>query len=215
MKTTTIMIADDHPLMRDALYTALEEEADLKVVCQASSGFEVLDMFETYQPDVIIMDLLMPGMNGLETIARILDANPQARILVVSILEATENILEAIQTGALGYFPKTQSRATLVDAVRQVSEGIPYLPAGVAQKLFDGLRAMKGTETGRQRPAAALTPRQQEILALLVDGRSDPEIGKLLHLSTGTVRSHIHNMLTALRFTTRAELIAFAKRVGD
>lgn len=215
MKTTTIMIADDHPLMREALCTALEEEADLKVICQASSGLEALSMLETCQPDVILMDLLMTGLDGLETITRILDANPQARILVVSSLETNENILEAIQAGALGYFPKTESRATLVDAVRKVSEGIPYLPAGVAQKFFDGLRTLKRAGPGGQRPDAALTPRQQEILALLVDGRSDPEIGKLLHLSTGTVRSHIHNMLTALRFTTRAELIAFAKRVGD
>jgi DNA-binding NarL/FixJ family response regulator len=211
MDKINILIVDDHPMMREALQTAIAEEPDMEVVGEASNGNEALALVEAHRPDVILMDLLMPGMNGLEAIARILDADPQAKILVLTSLEDEENVLASIQAGALGYFPKTTSRVYLLEAIRKVADGIPYLPSGIAQKLFTGLRARK-TLPPVSATREPITSRQQEILALLSEGRSDAEIGKTLHLEEATVRSHVHNILQRLGLETRAQAVAYTNR---
>lgn len=211
MENIRILIVDDHPLMREALTTALMEESDLQVVGEASDGAEGVRLSAELQPDVILMDLLMPGMNGLEAIERITAANPQARILVLTSLENEEKIMAAIQAGALGYFPKTIPRIYLLDAVRKVADGIPYLPSGVAVKLFQGLRNLKQAPSGGE-SARLLTPRQEEILALMGEGSSDQEIGKMLHLTEATVRSHVHRIIQRLGVQNRVQAVAQANR---
>ena len=208
-----LLIVDDHPMMREALITALTEEKDMEVIAEASSGIEGMKLAEECRPDLILMDLLMPAMDGLEAIGRILAANPQAKILVVTSLEDEDKILAAIQAGALGYFPKTAPRSYLLEAIRKVADGIPYLPSGIAIKLFNGLRAMK---TDAPVPAARepITARQKEILVLLGEGCSDEEIGNTLHLGESTVRSHVHNILQRLGLETRAQAVAYANRKG-
>ena len=208
MDKIRLLIADDHPMMREALLTALAEEADIEIVSEASNGIEALKLAEEYRPDVILMDLLMPGMDGLEAIGRILEANPQAKILVVTSLEDEDKVLAAVQAGALGYFPKTAPRLYLLEAIRKVADGIPYLPAGIAQKLFKGIRAMRAP--ARSAVDEPLTTRQEEILALIGEGRSDQEIAKTLHLEEATVRSHVHNILQRLGMETRAQVVAYA-----
>ena len=208
MDKIRLLIADDHPMMREALLTALAEEADMEIVSEASNGIEALKLAEEYRPDVILMDLLMPGMDGLEAIGRILEANPQAKILVVTSLEDEDKVLAAVQAGALGYFPKTAPRLYLLEAIRKVADGIPYLPAGIAQKLFKGIRAMRAP--ARSAVDEPLTTRQEEILALIGEGRSDQEIAKTLHLEEATVRSHVHNILQRLGMETRAQVVAYA-----
>ena len=208
MDKIRLLIADDHPMMREALLTALAEEADMEIVSEASNGIEALKLAEEYRPDVILMDLLMPGMDGLEAIGRILEANPQAKILVVTSLEDEDKVLAAIQAGALGYFPKTAPRLYLLEAIRKVADGVPYLPAGIAQKLFKGIRAMRAP--ARSAVDEPLTTRQEEILALIGEGRSDQEIAKTLHLEEATVRSHVHNILQRLGMETRAQVVAYA-----
>jgi DNA-binding NarL/FixJ family response regulator len=209
MNPITILIVDDHPLMREAMHTALDEEPDLEVIDEASDGAEGIRLFKESQPDVIIMDLLMPGTDGLEAIAQIRAVDPQARILAFTSMENEERVLAAIQAGALGYFPKTAPRASLLEAVRTVAAGKPYLPSDIAVKLFSSLRSMKlpAPVSELQEP---LTARQQEILALLAEGRSDYEIGKTLHLEESTVRSHVHHMLQRLGLENRAQLVAYA-----
>ena len=211
MDQITIMIVDDHPMMREALRMALNEETDMQVVGEAADGNEAIALVRQRRPDVILMDLLMPGLGGLEAIERIIETDRQAKILVVTSLEDEDKILAAIQAGALGYFPKTAPRTYLLEAIRKVADGVPYLPAGIAAKLFKSLREMK-TGLTREQAQEPLTPRQREILALLGEGRSDYEIGKILHLEEATVRSHIHHILQRLGLETRAQAVAYAHR---
>jgi DNA-binding NarL/FixJ family response regulator len=208
MDKIRLLITDDHPMMREALLTALAEEADMEVVGEASNGIEALRLAQECSPDVILMDLLMPGMDGLEAIGRILEAHPNAKILVVTSLEDEDKVLAAVQAGALGYFPKTAPRSYLLEAIRKVADGIPYLPAGIAQKLFRGIRGMR--VPARSAVDEPLTSRQGEILALLGEGRSDQEIAKMLHLEEATVRSHVHRIIRRLGVGNRAQAVAHA-----
>lgn len=212
-KRIRILVVDDHPLMREALQTALAEEADMEVVGEASDGGEALSAVQRLQPGIILMDLLMPGMDGLETISRLFNENPQVRILVLTSLENEEKILSAIQVGALGYFPKTAPRAYLLEAIRKVADGVPYLPTGIALKLFSGIRGLRSAPGGKK-VAEPITARQEQILLLLGEGRSDSEIGKTLHLEEATVRSHVHNILQRLGLETRAQAVAYAHQRG-
>ncbi len=149
MTKKRILIADDHPMMREALVTALEDETSLEVVGEASNGIEAIKLAESLKPDVILMDLLMPGMDGLEAIGKLMEVQPEARILVVTSLEDQEKIIAAVQAGALGYFPKTAPRAYLLEAINKVADGIPYLPAGIAEKAVQG---HPGNEASPVRP---------------------------------------------------------------
>ena len=209
MKQIKILIVDDHPMMREALRTALMEEPGLDVIGEASNGMEAITMASETHPDVILMDLLMSGMDGLEATTRIMEADANARVLVVTSLEDEEKILAAIQAGALGYFPKTAPRAFLLEAIQKVADGIPYLPSGIALKLFKGIRGLKieNAADGEQ-----LTARQEEILRLMGEGHSDQEIGQTLHLEVGTVRSHIHHILQRLGMENRSQVVAYASR---
>jgi NarL family two-component system response regulator LiaR len=197
-------------MMREALLTALADEKDLHVVGEASDGLEALELVAELDPDVVLMDLLMPGMDGLEAIAKLQEGHPQVKILVVTSLEDEDKILAAVQAGALGYFPKTAPRLFLLEAIRKVADGVPYLPAGIAKKLFTGIRKLKAPV--RDSINEPLTARQEEILALLGEGRSDQEIGQVLHLSEATVRSHVHRILQRLGVENRAQAVAYANR---
>jgi DNA-binding NarL/FixJ family response regulator len=208
MEKIRLLIIDDHPMMREALITALADETDMQVVGEASDGIEGVNQAKLSNPDVVMMDLLMPGMDGLEAIGRIMEFNPGAKILVVTSLEEEDKILAAIQAGALGYFPKTAPRIYLLEAIRKVADGVPYLPAGIALKLFKGLRRLK--VPARSTIDEPLTSRQEEILALLGEGRSDQEIGRMLHLEEATVRSHVHRILQRLGVESRAQAVAYA-----
>ena len=209
MRQIDILIADDHPMMREALRTAIEEEPDLSVKWEASNGVEAVALAEAHYPDVILLDLLMPNLDGLEAVRQIIGKNPQARIMVVTSLEDEEKIVAAIQAGALGYFPKTAPRSFLLEAIRKVADGVPYLPSGITQKLFNGLRKMKTAPLDRKVVDEPLTERQEEILALLGEGSSDAEIGKALYLSEATVCSHIYNILQRLGLESRTQAVAY------
>ena len=212
MKHIKVMITDDHPLMREALRAALEEEPDLTVVCEAQNGLDALALAEEHNPDVILMDLLMPEMEGLDAIRNIMARMPQAHIMVVTSIENDEKVIAAIQAGALGYFPKTAPRSFLLEAIRKVADGVPYMPAGIAQKLFSGLRKMKTAPLDNRVAEDPLTERQEEILSLLSEGKTDGEIGAALHLSEATVRSHIRNVMQRLTLETRAQAVAYANK---
>lgn len=212
MKQIKILIVDDHPMMREALRTALMEEPGLDVIGEASNGMEAITMASETHPDVILMDLLMSGMDGLEATTRIMEADANARVLVVTSLEDEEKILAAIQAGALGYFPKTAPRTFLLEAIHKVADGIPYLPSGIALKLFQGIRSLKIPSLEDTADGEQLTARQEEILRLMGEGHSDQEIGQTLHLEVGTVRSHIHHILQRLGMENRSQLVAYASR---
>jgi len=210
MDQIKILIVDDHPMMREALQMSFVGEDDIQVIGEASNGFEALKLLETLEPNIILMDLLMPEMNGLETIERIIKINPQAKVLVLTSMEDEERVVAAIQAGALGYFPKTAPRQYLLEAIRKVVDGIPYMPSGITLKLFDGLRKTKTVPSFETQ--ITLTQRQQEILNLLSEGRSDEEIGKTLHLQESTVRAHVHHILQRLGLESRSQAVAYINK---
>jgi NarL family two-component system response regulator LiaR len=210
MDKIKILIVDDHPMMREALETALKDETDMQVIGAASNGIEAVALAAELAPDVIIMDLLMPEMDGLQAISVIYAASPRAKILVSTSMENEEKVLAAVQAGALGYFPKSAPRTFLLEAIRKVADGIPYLPSGIALKLFKGIREMK--VPARSAFNEPITSRQGEILTLLGEGHSDEEIGKTLHLEETTVRSHVHRILQRLGVENRAQAVAYAHR---
>jgi DNA-binding NarL/FixJ family response regulator len=129
MNKIKILIVDDHPMMREALRTAFEGEDDLEMIGEAPDAIKALKMLEVLKPDVIMMDMLLPEMSGLEAIQKIIGNDPGAKILVLSSMEDEERIVSAIQAGALGYFPKTAPREYLLEAIRKVADGLPYMPA--------------------------------------------------------------------------------------
>jgi two-component system, NarL family, response regulator LiaR len=210
MDKIKLLIIDDHPMMREALAAALITEADMEIVGEASNGLTGMELSQKLNPDVILMDLLMSAMDGLEAIVKILEVQPQMRILVVTSLETEDKILAAMQAGALGYFPKTAPRPYLIEAIRKVADGVPYLPAGIAQKLLKSLREMKPVEPSQPAADEPLTTRQNEILAFLAEGMTDQEIGARLHLGETTVRTHIHHISQRLGLETRTQVVAYA-----
>jgi DNA-binding NarL/FixJ family response regulator len=132
--------------------------------------------------------------------------------MVVTSLEDEEKVLSAIQAGALGYFHKTAPRVYLLEAIRKIADGIPYLPSGIALKLFAGVRELKHSQPGKRAVDEPLTARQEEILSLIGEGRSDEEIGKILHLTENTVRSHVHRIIQRLGVGNRAQAVAHANK---
>jgi two-component system, NarL family, response regulator LiaR len=203
-----ILIVDDHPMMRDALRMSLTGEEGLQVIGEASNGTEALRLLETLSPDIILMDLLMPEMDGLETIEKVFKSRPQAKILVLSSMEDEERIISTIQAGALGYFPKTAPRQYLLEAIRKVADGVPYMPSGITLKLFQGLRRTKTVPTAGG-PQITITARQREIMNLLAEGKTDEEISKTLHLQESTVRAHIHHIQQRLGMENRSQVVAY------
>lgn len=212
MDMLKLLLVEDHPLMRQALTIALTEETNLDVVAETSDGMEGIALYKKHHPDVVIMDLLLPGIDGVQAIAEIITSDPEAKILVLSSLEDEDHILSAVQAGALGYVPKTAARQYLVEGVFQVARGIPYLPPNIAARLFKGLRQAKPAVPAASETPAALTTRQNEILALLSEGRSDQEIARILHVGPSTVRAHVHHILQRLGLGTRSQAIAYAHR---
>lgn len=207
MKTIKILVVDDHPMMRDALKMSLASEKDMKVIGEGSNGNEALKMREALKPDVILMDLMMPEMNGVETITQIFKTTQDAKILVLTSMEDEEHVMAAIQAGALGYFPKTAPRQYLLEAIRKVADGVPYMPAGIAMKLFEGLRKTKTVAQGDTQ--ITITSRQREIMMLMAEGKTDEEIAEMLHLQESTVRAHVHQIGQRLGTENRSQIVAY------
>jgi len=208
MDKIKILIVDDHPMMRDALRISFTGEDDLQVIGEASNGIEALKLLKTLTPDIMLIDLLMPKMDGLETIGHIFKSNPQAKILVLSSMEDEERVVSAIQAGALGYFPKTAPRQYLLDAIRKVADGLPYMPSGITMKLFQGMRRMR-TVPAASETQITITARQREVMILMAEGKTDEEIGQTLHLQETTVRTHLFHIQQRLGLENRSQVMAY------
>ena len=209
-----ILIVDDHPLMREALQAAIAAEPGMQTVGEAGSGREAVMLTHQLNPDVILMDLLMPEMDGVEATQTILAEYPQAKILTFTSMSEEGKVVAAIQAGALGFITKDAPRKELMDAIRIVATGEPCLPPEIALKLFQGVRKQNTHPLVPylEDMAEALTPRQEEVLSLLGRGYSNTQIAQSLHLSEATVRSHINHILNRLGLERRAQAIAYASR---
>lgn len=214
MDKINVMIVDDHPLMRQALQFALEAEGDMRVVGQVANGEEALQALAACPPDVVascvlVLDLLMPQMDGLETIARLSTCQPSPKILVVSSVEEESVILQALRAGANGYLTKAAERSEIVAAVRAVQDGGIYLPNAITAKVMHALRK---SPVAPPRACEPLTKREEAVLELLGQGQSNQYIAETLHIAPATVRVHLLHIMGKLGFEDRHQLVAYAIR---
>jgi two-component system NarL family response regulator len=197
-----LLVADDHPTFRMGLVGLIENQPDMKVVAEAGDGHTALELFRQKVPDVVLMDLRMPGQGGVETILALLKEFPEARVVVVTTYDSDEEVFRAIQAGAKSYLLKDMAREQIVTTIREVHAGTFKLPASVASRLEERLR----------RPE--LTEREIEVLKLLVRGRSNKEIGVDLGISEATARFHLKAVFQKLEVLDRTQAVIEAVRRG-
>lgn len=200
-----ILIADDHPLIRDALRACIEDEADMLIVAEVETGQNVILKAQELELDVIILDLYLPDLDGISVLKQILAINPEFHVLFFTSSTEDDKVALAIQSGALGYLIKDSQRAEIIAAIRDVSQGRSYLSSTVAAKLANGLRQQRASTPQSTRDR--LTNREEDILALVGQGASNLEIASQLNISETTVRTHIHNILQKMGLENRAQLV--------
>ncbi len=219
MKPTRVLLAEDHTLVRAGIRALLQNLAGIEVVAEASDGREALRLIKTYQPDVVLMDIAMAGLNGLEATARVTKEFPTVRVVILSMHSTEEYVAQALRAGAAGYLLKDAAAAELELAVTAVARGETYLSPAVSKHVIaDYLRRVGDREAsggGGATPASELlTPRQREILQLIAEGRSTKEIAAILHLSVKTVETHRTQLMARLDIHDVAGLVRYAIRIG-
>jgi len=212
MSVLRIVIADDHPLVRNGMRALLQATDDLEVVGEAATGVEAVSRAAQLQPDVIVMDLRMPELGGIEATRQILQHSPQSRILVVTLLEDDDSLFAALRAGTRGYVLKEASEHEVLRAIRAVGEGEAIFSASMAQRLIAFFsRPQAGAAP---RPFTDLTEREREILTLIAPGRSNGEIAQHLVIGQKTVRNYISNIFSKLQVADRAQAIVKARQAG-
>jgi DNA-binding NarL/FixJ family response regulator len=206
-----VLIADDHDLVRAGLRALLQGIAGVEVVAEAGDGREVLRLVEVHRPNVVLMDVLMPGLNGLEATARIADEYPGVRVLILSMNSAEEFVIQAVRAGATGYLLKNARTAELEAALRAAARGQTYLSPPISGHVIDDYRRRLQMEAT---PLDRLTARQREVLQLVAEGRSTKEIAKLLGVTVKTVETYRTRLMEALDIHDIAGLTRYAIRVG-
>ena len=203
-----IIIAEDATIVREGLYLILSANPDYAIVAEATNGLEAVSLARKHTPDLILMDLSMPRMNGMTAIGEIKKENPQVRILVLTVHKSDEFIAAALDAGADGYILKDAGRPELMLAVKLVLEGKNYISPGITETVIHGYL---GSQTARPRTlAASLTHREREILKLIAEGLKSREIGDLLCISTKTVEKHRENIMQKLDIHNLPALTSFA-----
>jgi len=205
-----ILLADDHTMLRDGLRTLLEKQSDLRVVGVAADGREAVAAAAQLQPDVVVMDISMPDMNGVEAARRICQARPETRVVMLSMHSNAEHVYRALEAGATGYLLKDSAGAELVAAIRAVHAGRRYLTEKINELVIAGYLGERRAGS----PLEGLSKRERDILQLIVDGRSNREAAELLHLSVKTVETYRSRMLQKLGISGTAELVKFAVSHG-
>jgi DNA-binding NarL/FixJ family response regulator len=201
-----VLLADDHPVVRAGLHGMLSAEPDLEVVAEAGSGDEAVVLAARYRPDVVLMDLRMPGVDGATATARIAAELPEVKVLVLTTYDTDADIVRAVEAGAAGYLLKDTPREQLADAVRAAARGETVLAPPVAAKLMTRMRAPA--------PEATLTARETEVLALVARGRTNADIGRELHISEATVKTHLIRIFAKLEVDDRTAAVTAALRRG-
>ncbi len=206
-----ILIADDHGVLRAGLRVLLNAEPDMQVVGEAATGRETLRLASELRPDVVLLDLSMPDLGGIEVTRRIKTALPDTRVLILTVHEDERMLREAIRAGAAGYIVKRAVEAELINAIRVVWRGDLYVHPAMTCVLLKGLVPSSPTD---EQPIESLTPRDTEILRLIAQGYTNREIADLLSLSVRTVESHRANIMDKLGLRGRAALVRYAREHG-
>ncbi|WP_404900361.1 response regulator transcription factor [Priestia filamentosa] len=221
---TKIVIIDDHQLFREGVKRILDFEQDFEVVAEGDDGEEAVKLVEEYNPDVVIMDINMPGLNGVEATKQLIEEYPDTKVIILSIHDDETYVTHALQTGALGYLLKEMDADALVQAVRVVAEGGSYLHPKVTNSLVNEYRRLASQaqnerkyaarEIEIRRPLHLLTRRECEVLQLLADGKSNQGIGETLYISEKTVKNHVSNILQKMNVNDRTQAVVVAIKNG-
>ena len=206
----SILLVEDHTIVRGGLAAIIGFEADMKVVGEASDGVEAVEMARRLKPDVIIMDLLMPRMDGIEAMAHIRAEDPDAHILVLTSFGDTDKMLQAVKAGAQGYILKNAPPEELLNAIRDVSRGAISFQPAIAHQIIDGLSKSERVDTQEE----PLTARETEVLVMIANGLSNDDIAEKLTISKRTVNVHINNIMGKLHLANRAQAAIYAVRKG-
>lgn len=207
----TVLIVDDHALVRQGVRAYLDTQADLCVVAEAASGIEALRLAEEYVPDVVLMDLVMPEMDGIEITARLRKISPRSQVVVLTSFHDDTHIFPAIKAGALSYLLKDVDPHDLAEAVRAAARGEAVLHPRIAARLVAELRGERRQDTN---PFIDLSERELDVLRLIAEGLSNAEIAERLILSEKTVKGHVSNILGKLHLADRTQAAVFAWRTG-
>jgi len=199
-----VLVADDHPIVRGGIVALLSAADDMRVVAEAADGLEAVALAAEHGPDVVLMDLRMPGLNGDEATARILAANPAARVVILTTYESDSSILTAIEAGASGYLLKAAPQDEILAGVRSVARGEVALAPSIAAMLVQRVA----------KPAVTLSPRETEVLALVAQGSSNPQIARALFLSEATVKTHLLHVFEKLGVSDRTRAVTRAMELG-
>ena len=210
MNKIKVLLVDDHAIMRDGIRALISLHDDIEIVGEASEGNEAVEKTRELVPDVIVMDIAMPGMDGLEATRRITKQNPKAKVLVLTQYDSKEYILSAIKAGSAGYVPKRALGSELVSAIRAVYHGESFLYPSAATALVEDYRQQAQSGDAYDQ----LTPREREILKLVAEGHTSREIANMLFISLKTVLGHRTRIMGKLDLHNRTELIRYAMRKG-
>jgi DNA-binding NarL/FixJ family response regulator len=210
MDLLRVLIADDHPVFRNGMHALITSLPEMEVVGEATTGDEVVTLAANLLPDVILMDLKMPGISGIEATRRILDASPHISILVVTMFEDDESVFAALRAGARGYILKGSNPNEIVRAIGAVGNGEAIFSPAIARRLLDFF----ATPYPAAVPLPELSDREREILTLIVEGHTNQEIAGQLVLSLKTVRNHVSNIFSKLQVADRTHAILRAKEAG-
>jgi len=197
-----VLLVDDHALLRTGVANIINQEPDLRVIAEAGDGVEALAAYDAHRPDVILLDLRMPRMEGVEVVRRIREKDPSARVIVLTTYDTDDEISQALKAGAKAYVLKDIAAEALVGCIRQVLAGKTYLAPAAAAKLAEGVTRVQ------------LTPRELATLKLLADGKANKEIASALDISERTVKSHLAHLFEKLGATSRTEAVKIATRRG-
>jgi two-component system, NarL family, response regulator LiaR len=210
-----LLIVDDHAIVREGLRTLLAEAPDLEIVGEAADGPRAVTQALALKPDVILLDLMLPGLTGIEVTQRVHQALPECRILLLTSFAEDQNVVAAMQAGAAGYLLKDVLQGDLLSAIHQAMQGEPVLHPEAQRKLIEHLtRPQPAAAAGAKAQVADLTDREHDVLRLIAQGRSNREIADQLHITEGTVKGHVSNILSKLHLQDRTQAALFAVRSG-
>jgi len=214
MTDVRVLLADDHALFREGLGMIIANQPDMEVVGEASDGLEAVIKAAELRPDLILMDVQMPGVDGIEAVRRIKNETPAVTIVMLTVREDEEKLFEALKNGAQGYLLKKMHSAELIDMLRRALAGEVAIPPRLAGQMLEEFRRLSRLEPREEETTAELSPRELEVLHMVALGRTDKEIALALSLSVHTVKTHLRNILARLQVGGRKEAARMAKNKG-